>query len=134
MRNAALLLTALIAAASCSRAKPERTIPLHMQGYAFNDSNPALVFTTGERVRFVLRNDETTMIRHNFRIAALGVRCDYELGPGEERTVAVTMPDTPGVFPYDCCTHQGMGGTLVVKRRQRRGPRRRAAQRLPDRP
>ena len=116
MRIAAVLGAALLAA-SCGRGARERTVALHMSGYAFNDSNPALVFETGERVRFVLRNDETTMIRHNLRIAALNVRCDYELGPGEERVVTVTMPDTPGVFPYDCCTHQGMGGSIVVKHR-----------------
>ena len=113
----ALFLAALIAPASCGREEPVRTVPLHMSGYAFNDVNPTLVFTTGERVRFLVRNDETTMIRHNFRIVALGVRCDYELGPGEERAVLVTMPDKPGEFPYDCCTHRGMGGTIVVKRR-----------------
>ncbi|HEX5030116.1 MAG TPA: hypothetical protein VFX78_01500 [Candidatus Eisenbacteria bacterium] len=117
MRIGALLLAALIVLASCGRPKPERMVHLHMTGYAFNDSNPTLAFTTGERVRFLVRNDETTMIRHNFRIAALGVRCDYELGPGEERAVTVTLPDTPGVFHYDCCTHRGMGGIIVVKRR-----------------
>ncbi|HET9941379.1 MAG TPA: hypothetical protein VFR25_09805 [Candidatus Eisenbacteria bacterium] len=117
MRIGALLLAALMAPASCGRVEPRRTVLLHMNGYAFNDSNPTLAFTTRERVLFIVRNDETTMVRHNFRIAALGVRCDYELGPGEERAVAVTLPDTPGVFPYDCCTHQGMGGTIVVKRR-----------------
>ena len=116
MRIAAQLL-ALTAAASCGGARPERTVPLHLSGYAFNDSNPTLVFETGERVRFLVRNDETTMIRHNFRIVGLGVRCDYELGPQEGRLVAVTMPDTPGVFPYDCCTHQGMGGIILVTRR-----------------
>lgn len=103
--------------ASCGRDATERTVPLHMSGYAFNDSNPTLSFRAGERVRFVLTNDETTMIRHNFRIVALGVRCSYELKPLEERVVAVTMPDTPGVFPYDCCTHRGMGGIIVVTRR-----------------
>jgi len=123
MRIAAQVLV-LTAAASCGGAKPERTVPLHLSGYAFNDSNPTLVFETGERVRFLVRNDETTMVRHNFRIVALDVRCDYELGPGEERAVAVTMPDTPGVFPYDCCTHQGMGGTIEVKRRTLLDPNR----------
>ena len=103
--------------ASCGRDATERTVSLHMSGYAFNDSNPTLSFRTGERVRFVLTNDETTMIRHNFRIVALDVPCGYELRPREERVVAVTMPDTPAVFPYDCCTHRGMGGVIVVTRR-----------------
>jgi plastocyanin len=113
----AIGLAVVLGPASCGKGVHERTVPLHMSGYAFNDSNPTLVFEAGERVRFLVRNDETTMIRHNFRIVALDVRCDYELGPGEERAVAVTMPDTPGVFPYDCCTHQGMGGSIEVKRR-----------------
>ena len=102
---------------SCGRASPVRTVALHMSGYAFNDSNPTLTFRTGERVRFLVTNDETTMIRHNLRIAGLGVPCDYELGPGETRIVEVTMPSNPGVFTYDCCTHRGMAGKLVVARR-----------------
>ncbi|HEU4940436.1 MAG TPA: hypothetical protein VFT97_02360 [Candidatus Eisenbacteria bacterium] len=110
-------LAVVLGSASCGKGATERTVPLHMSGYAFNDSNPTLHFVTGEHVRFVLTNDETTMIRHNFRIVGLGVHCDYELGPGEGRSVAVTMPDTPGVFPYDCCTHQGMGGIILVTRR-----------------
>jgi plastocyanin len=110
-------LAIVLGPASCGRGATERTVPLHMNGYAFNDSNPTLHFVTGERVRFVLTNDETTMIRHNFRIVALGVRCNYELKPRESRAVAVTMPDTPGVYPYDCCTHKGMGGIIVVTRR-----------------
>ena len=110
-------LAVIFGSASCGKGATERTVPLPMSGYAFNDSNPTLSFKAGERVRFVLTNDETTMIRHNFRIVGLGVHCDYELGPGEGRSVAVTMPDTPGVFPYDCCTHQGMGGIILVTRR-----------------
>ncbi len=112
-----LALAMAATAVSCRkgrRLRPVRTVALRMSGYAFNETNPILTFRTGERVRFVLTNDETTMIRHNLRVAELGVPCDYELGPGESRVVIVTMPDRPGVFAYDCCTHRGMGGTLVV--------------------
>jgi len=93
-----------------------RTVILSMRDYTFNGDNPTLSFRAGERVRFVIRNDETTMIRHNFAMPGLGVPCDQELGPGEIRHVTITLRD-PGTFEYQCCTHRGMGGKLVVAAR-----------------
>ena len=90
-----------------------RTIVLSMSDYTFNGDNPTLTFQPGERVRFVVRNDEQTPIRHNFSIPGLNIPCDRELGPGEIRHVMLTMPRS-GVFEYLCCTHRGMGGKLVI--------------------
>jgi plastocyanin len=63
----------------------------------------------------VVRNDEETPIRHNFAIPTLGIPCDRELSPGEIRHVFVTLK-RPGTYEYVCCTHRGMGGTLIVRR------------------
>jgi len=92
-----------------------RTVVLSMRDYTFNGSNPTLSFRVGERVRFVVRNEEATPIRHNFSIPGLNVPCDGELGPGEIKHVTVTL-SRPGTFEYLCCTHRGMGGKLVVTR------------------
>lgn len=92
---------------------PTRTIHMSMKEYAFNGANPTLALRPGERVRFVVTNDEETPILHNFRVVGLGVPCERALRPGEQREVVVTVPPS-GEFAYTCCTHPGMGGKLVV--------------------
>jgi plastocyanin len=92
---------------------PVRTVVLSMKEYAFNGVNPTLAFHPGERVRFVVVNDEDTPVKHNFRIVGMDVPCERELLPGERREVTVTIPPS-GEFAYTCCTHPGMGGKLVV--------------------
>lgn len=94
-------------------AAPTRTVVMSMKEYAFNGQNPTLAFRPGERVRFVITNDEATPIKHNFRIVGMDVPCQRELNPGERRDVVVTIPPS-GEFAYTCCTHPGMGGKLVV--------------------
>jgi plastocyanin len=89
---------------------------MSMRDYLFNGNNPTLTFRPGERVRFVIRNEESAPIRHNFEIPELGVACGADLGPGESREVTVTMPRS-GSFAYGCCTHRGMGGKLTIVRR-----------------
>lgn len=94
-------------------AGPPRTILLSMKDYTFNARNPTLTFHPGERVHFVVTNDEDTRVLHNFRIVGMDVPCGPPLVPGERREVDVTMPRS-GEFAYTCCTHPGMGGKLVV--------------------
>jgi len=92
-----------------------QVVDLSMRDYTFNGTNPTFRFKVGDRVRFVVRNEEQTPIRHNFAIPSLGIPCDRELGPGEIRHVFLTLK-RPGTFEYVCCTHRGMGGTLIVTR------------------
>jgi plastocyanin len=92
-----------------------QTVELSMRDYTFNGTNPTFRFHVGDHVRFVVRNEEQTPIRHNFAIPSLGIPCGGELGPGEIRHVFLTLKK-PGTFEYVCCTHRGMGGTLVVTR------------------
>jgi plastocyanin len=93
---------------------PARTVTMSMSDYTFNGTNPTLTFEPGERVRFHVRNDENSPVRHNFRIVGLNVPCERELMPGETRDVTVTLPRS-GEFAYTCCTHPGMGGKLVIE-------------------
>jgi plastocyanin len=115
----ALLASAMVLAAlgsGCSSpgsAKPPRTVVLSMKEYTFNGKNPTLVFKPGERVHFVVTNDESTRVLHNFRIVGMDVPCGPPFLPGGRREVLVTMPKS-GEFAYTCCTHPGMGGKLVV--------------------
>jgi plastocyanin len=92
---------------------PTRTVVMSMKEYTFNGENPTLAFKPGERVRFIIKNDEPTPVKHNFRIVGMDVPCERELLPGERREIVVTIPSS-GEFAYTCCTHPGMGGKLVV--------------------
>lgn len=97
-------------------AGPPRTVIMSMSKYTFNETNPTLEFEPGERVRFVVSNEEDSMVRHNFRIVGMDVPCERELLPGETREFDVTIPKS-GEFAYTCCAHPGMGGKFVVRGR-----------------
>ena len=93
---------------------PVRVITLSMRDYTFGGTNPTLYLKPGERVRFVVRNDEDTPVRHNFEIRELGILPGPEIGPGESREVTITVP-LSGEFTYGCTTHRGMEGRIVIR-------------------
>ena len=111
---AAILAVAIVILLRHRGPGPLHTVELSMRDYTFNGTNPTFRFRAGDRVRFVVRNDEETMIRHNFAIPDLGIPCDRELLPGEIRHVFLTLK-RPGTYEYVCCTHRGMGGTIEVR-------------------
>jgi len=113
----AVILAAGVGAAVAFRghaSDPARTVTMSMRSYAFNATNPTFRFRPGERIRFVVTNDESTNVLHNFRIVGMNVDCGPPMKPGETREVTVTMPKS-GEFAYTCCTHPGMGGAMVVE-------------------
>ena len=110
---AGVIAVALLVAAPWGGPRPPRIVVLGMKDYFFAGSNPTLTFRPRERVRFVLTNDEETHVLHNFGIPALGIACGEPMRPGERREVLVTMPRS-GRYAYTCCTHPGMGGTIVI--------------------
>jgi len=120
----ALVLLAVVAVAApllvarfrASDPAPARTVSLSMREYSFNDTNPTLQFRPGERVHFIVTNEEETNVLHNFRVVGLNVDCGPPMKPGERREVTVTMPKS-GEFAYTCCTHPGMGGKMVVAKK-----------------
>jgi len=93
---------------------PIREITISMHDYTFGGSNPTFYLKPGERVRFVVRNDEQSPIRHNFEIPGLGVLPGKEIEPGESREVTITAP-LSGEFTYKCATHRGMEGKIVIR-------------------
>jgi plastocyanin len=114
---AACLAAGTVAPIACGRSggeAPVRTVELHMRDYFFNGENPTLVFRPGERVRFVVTNDEEGAITHNFQVETLRVPCGPPMTAGERREVVVTMPRS-GSFDYTCCTHPGMGGKIEIR-------------------
>ncbi len=113
---AAVAAPSLVARLSASGAGPERTVALSMREYTFNGSNPTLQFRPGERIHFIVTNDESTNVLHNFRVVGMNVECGPPLKPGERREVTVTMPKS-GEFAYTCCTHPGMGGKMKVEKK-----------------
>lgn len=113
---AAVAAPSLVARLRAPGADPERTVALSMREYTFNGSNPTLQFRPGERIHFIVTNDESTNVLHNFRVVGMNVECGPPLKPGERREVTVTMPKS-GEFAYTCCTHPGMGGKMVVEKK-----------------
>ena len=113
----ALVLVAGVTVAVVGRQRaaerPVRTVELSMREYAFNDENPTLTFRPGERIHFIVTNDEESNVLHNFRVAGLDVTCGPPMKPGERREMTVTMPKS-GEFAYTCCTHPGMGGKMKI--------------------
>ena len=107
---------ALLARFRATEAAPPRTVTLRMREYAFNDINPTLQFQPGERIHFIVTNEEESNVLHNFRVVGMDVECGPPLKPGERREVTVTMPKS-GEFAYTCCTHPGMGGKMVVAKK-----------------
>jgi plastocyanin len=105
--------TATMGCSGSPGAGPEQTVELSMKEYTFNGVNPTLRFKPGERVRFIVTNDESTNVLHNFRIVGMDVECGPPMKPGERREVIVTIPKS-GEFAYTCCTHPGMGGKMMV--------------------
>lgn len=110
---AAAAAPALLARLHSPGTAPTRTVELSMREYTFNGTNPTLQFRPGERVRFVVTNEERSNVLHNFRVVGMDVDCGPPMAPGERREVTVTMPKS-GEFAYTCCTHPGMGGKMVV--------------------
>jgi plastocyanin len=93
---------------------PVREITLSMRDYTFGGTNPTLYLKPGERVRFVVRNDEDTPIKHNFEIPGLGVPPGKEIEPGGSREIMVVAP-LSGEFTYGCATHRGMEGKIIIR-------------------
>ena len=57
---AAVATLALPGCSGAPSARAERTVQLSMRGYTFNGSNPTLQFEPGERIHFIVTNDEST--------------------------------------------------------------------------
>jgi plastocyanin len=76
--------------------------------------NPTLRLQRGERVRFVLTNDDTGY-SHNLVAPALKVSTPL-IPHGRSQSVEVTVPEVAGVSAYACGPHgQMMRGNIVIE-------------------
>lgn len=119
----ALLCVAALAVGAAARTEPggdPRTVTLVARDMAFyladgGAANPRLVVGRGERVRFVLRNEDPGM-EHDFAVPALGEATRMLRDPGTSADVVVRMPDQPGLHEYECTSHRRMmRGVLEVR-------------------
>jgi plastocyanin len=107
---AAFAIAAVVARAGAR--EDVREIRLVARGMAFYldadpaTANPTVTLASGERVRFVLRN-ETPGINHDLIVAPLAVAIS-PLPAGETGIVDVEVPDRPGRYEYHCRPHAVM--------------------------
>jgi plastocyanin len=78
------------------------------------DANPTLRLIHGERVRFILTNDDPGY-SHNFVAPVLGVSTPL-LKQGRSQSVEVTVPGATGVYTYGCGPHsEMMRGNIAIE-------------------
>jgi plastocyanin len=91
-----------------------RQMAFHVEGASA--TNPTIELTAGERVRFVLRNEDHG-IAHDLAVPSLGLAVAPVAGVSEH-TLEMSVPDRPGAHEYRCTPHaQMMRGTLRVSAR-----------------
>jgi plastocyanin len=117
---AALVVTLTLGVFAVALSRPAaREITLVTRGMAFyvdgdDLPNPTLMVKAGERVRFVVRNEDRGIL-HDFAVP--GVRAALDpLGWNESSQVTFEVPRTPGAYEYHCRPHRMMmRGTILVQ-------------------
>jgi plastocyanin len=66
--------------------------------------NPRIAVERGERIRFVLKNEDPGMA-HDLSVPALDVRTVLLRQAGTSADLVVTMPEQPGELEYLCSSH-----------------------------
>jgi len=107
-------------ARSRSESEPVREIVLSARDVAFNEVNPTLALRPGERVRFVVRNDDPGVL-HSITLPGIDSRVHF-VRSGEEVAFEVTVPEG-GRFEYTCPQHlPKMRGRIEVEAVEDVGP------------
>jgi hypothetical protein len=115
---ALLLAVALGTSVTARTGSTARELDLIASGMVFRTladgpENPTLDLRAGERLRIVLRNEDTGM-RHSLVLPELGLATP-EIGPGES-AVLEFIASEPGTYVYYCSLHPvTMRGQLVVQ-------------------
>lgn len=89
-----------------------RDMTFYLQGD--DTPNPTLRFAPGERVRVMLRNEESG-VTHNFVIGDWGVETPELRGAGAAR-VEFRVPGAGGTHRYQCTPHAAMMSGLIEVR------------------
>lgn len=90
-----------------------RNMTFYLAGQA--EPNPRLIVARGERVRFVLRNDDPGM-GHDLTLPTLNLGSRLLRDAGTETELVVRAPERTGEHPYVCSLHAAsMRGVLEVR-------------------
>lgn len=118
---ALVCVVALSVSAAARTSRPdERTVTLVARDMAFflpgaDVANPRLVVERGERVRFVLVNQDPGM-EHDLALPSLGESSRVLKDAGASTELVVRVPDSPGEHEYVCTLHaRMMRGVLEVR-------------------
>ena len=97
-----------------------RTIVVEARNMTFvvagvDGTNPRLAVDRGERIRFVLKNEDPGMA-HDLTLPQLDARTALLRQAGTSADLVVTMPDEPGELEYLCSSHvRLMRGVIEVR-------------------
>lgn len=81
-----------------------------------NTENPDLVAHVGDRVKITLKNKESQLILHDFKISNHDVSLSHYLRPNESATVEFTTPRAGEFTYYDPLNPNIKGRFLVLNR------------------
>lgn len=111
-----VVIGAMVAAVSRTPAREVTVVARGMAFYLADDPspNPTIRVKAGERVRFVLRNEDRGFV-HDFAVPAAGGAVD-QVSWNETNAATIEMPSAPGTYEYVCRPHRlMMSGTLIVE-------------------
>jgi plastocyanin len=97
-----------------------RTIVVEARNMTFvvagvDGTNPRLAVDRGERIRFVLKNEDPGMA-HDLTLPELDARTALLRQAGTSADLVVTMPGQPGELEYVCSSHvRLMRGVIDVR-------------------
>jgi hypothetical protein len=116
----AVLAVVAVALSAIGSDAGDREVTLFARGMAFylpgsDAPNPTLRFVAGESVRLTIVNDDPGM-RHDLAVETLRFAIGpLAVTPGSRGTGTLTLPATPGRYPYVCTFHaQMMRGVIEV--------------------
>ncbi|MGH9379499.1 MAG: hypothetical protein ACRD2Z_02635 [Thermoanaerobaculia bacterium] len=109
-----------LALAFIQQPEPAREVVLVAEGMVFQlpgdpTPNPTLTAAPGERLRFVLVNQDRGY-EHDLRLPSLSAATPLIPGDGGRSELMITAPTRTGDYDYLCSTHAAMmRGTLRVR-------------------
>jgi hypothetical protein len=113
----AATLLPMLASSDADTVREIRLVARDMRFYldGQDEPNPMIRLRAGERVRFVLRNDDAGM-RHDFAVKGWTVGTRLLADRGEEDAIVIDVPNERGTQPYHCTPHtRMMSGTLRIE-------------------
>lgn len=95
-----------------SQGAAATTVTLVAQDFRFNTTNPTITVKAGQQVTFTVVNKDGA--NHTFDIQGVSGGSTGQIGPGETKTLTVTL--SAGTYKYLCADHPGqMNGQIVAQ-------------------